>query len=121
MPAAVVADAGVAAPLGHDDDPRALRTRAANAVRRIERGFDRAFGEQANPLRQLGGLAFDLFWLIALTGAWLYIFYHASAASQPGPTRSSSSSPRICCANGPTAAIGASAGSPGSPGYRRRG
>ncbi len=79
MPAAVVADAGVAASPGHDDDPRALRTRAARAVRRIERGFDRAFGEHANPLRQLGGLAFDLFWLIALTGAYLYIFYDTSA------------------------------------------
>jgi len=60
-------------------DPRALRTRAARTVRRVERGFDRAFGVQANPLRQLGGLAFDLFWLIALTGAYLYVFYDTSA------------------------------------------
>lgn len=64
---------------GQGRDPRALRTRAARGVRRLERGFDHAFGEQANPLRQLGGLAFDLFWLIALTGAYLYIFYDTSA------------------------------------------
>ncbi len=61
------------------DDPRALRTRAARAVRLVERGFDRAFGVPANPLRQLGGLAFDLFWLIALTGVYLYVFYDTSA------------------------------------------
>lgn len=60
------------------DDPRALRTAAAGVVRRIERVFDRAFGIDANPLRQLGGLAFDLFWLIAATGIFLYIFYDTS-------------------------------------------
>ncbi|MCO5100387.1 MAG: hydrogenase iron-sulfur subunit [Burkholderiaceae bacterium] len=60
-------------------DPRESRTSAARLVRHIERGFDHAFGEGANPLRQLGGLAFDLFWLVALTGAYLYIFYDTSA------------------------------------------
>ncbi|MDT3677266.1 MAG: hydrogenase iron-sulfur subunit [Burkholderiaceae bacterium] len=79
MPDLVVAGGSAAALIDRDDDPRALRTRAASVVRRIERGFDRAFGEPANPLRQLGGLAFDLFWLIALTGAYLYIFYDTSA------------------------------------------
>lgn len=80
MPAAVaVGGPGAAAIVDSDDDPRALRTRAASVVRRIERGFDRAFGEPANPLHQLGGLAFDLFWLISLTGAFLYIFYDTSA------------------------------------------
>src|SRR5690606_5053048 len=44
-------------------------------VRRLDRGFDRAFGEHDNPLRQLGGLAFYLFWLVTVSGAYLYIFY----------------------------------------------
>lgn len=81
-PAFAVPPGSPAAADGFDDDgddPRALRTRAAWLVRRAERGFDRVFGVQGNPLRQLGGLAFDLFWLIALTGAYLYIFYDTSA------------------------------------------
>ncbi|HEY0878183.1 MAG TPA: hydrogenase iron-sulfur subunit, partial [Zeimonas sp.] len=60
-------------------DPRDLRTSAARTFRRVERAFDRVLGAQANPLRQLGGLAFDLFWLIAATGAFLYVFYDTSA------------------------------------------
>jgi len=50
----------------------------ARAFRRIERGADRVFGEHDNPLRQLGGLGFYLFWLIALTGIYLYVFYETS-------------------------------------------
>lgn len=61
------------------DELRAVRTRAAGAVRAIERAFDRVFGIAANPLRQLGGVAFDLFWLIAATGAFLYVFYDTRA------------------------------------------
>lgn len=48
------------------------------ATRAIERAFDRLLGESDNPLRQLGGLAFHLFWLVAITGAYLYIFYDTS-------------------------------------------
>lgn len=60
------------------DDVRAVRTALAGVVRRVERAFDRVFGVSGNPLRQLGGLAFDLFWLIAATGAFLYVFYDTS-------------------------------------------
>jgi len=48
---------------------------AARAWRTVERALDRACGESGNPLRQLGGLGFYLFWLIAVTGAYLYVFY----------------------------------------------
>jgi quinol-cytochrome oxidoreductase complex cytochrome b subunit/coenzyme F420-reducing hydrogenase delta subunit len=50
------------------------------AWRRFERAFDRAFGSTGNPLRQLGGLGFFLFWLIAVSGGWLYVFYETSVA-----------------------------------------
>lgn len=53
---------------------------AARALRALERGLDRACGERDNPLRQLGGLGFFLFWLIAVTGGYLYIFYDTSVA-----------------------------------------
>lgn len=54
--------------------------RVLAAMRRVERAFDRFFGERANPLRQLGALGFHLFWLVALTGAYLYVFYETSAS-----------------------------------------
>ena len=48
------------------------------AWRRLERALDRVFGSEENPLRQLGGLGFFLFWLIAVSGGWLYVFYETS-------------------------------------------
>jgi ferredoxin/coenzyme F420-reducing hydrogenase delta subunit len=50
----------------------------ARAFRRVERAADRVFGEHDNPLRQLGGLGFYLFWLISVTGIYLYVFYETS-------------------------------------------
>jgi coenzyme F420-reducing hydrogenase delta subunit/ferredoxin len=52
--------------------------RFASAWRRIERGGDGVFGARDNPLRQLGGLGFVLFWLIAASGAYLYVFFDTS-------------------------------------------
>lgn len=40
--------------------------------------FDRAFGTAANPLRQLGALAFLALWLLALSGLWLYAVFDTS-------------------------------------------
>jgi len=48
---------------------------AAVALKGIERGFNRAFGGAANPLRHLGALGFFLFWIMIATGAFLFIFY----------------------------------------------
>ncbi|MDH5538846.1 MAG: hydrogenase iron-sulfur subunit [Rhizobacter sp.] len=42
------------------------------AWRRLEHGFDAAFGSPLNPLRHLGALAFMLFWLLAISGIYLY-------------------------------------------------
>jgi len=50
----------------------------ARAWRAVERGGDRICGEHDNPLRQLGGLGFALFWLVVASGAWLYVFYETS-------------------------------------------
>lgn len=51
---------------------------ASRALRAIERGFDRAFGGEANPMRHLGALGFFLFWVMIATGAYLYVFYDMS-------------------------------------------
>jgi ferredoxin/coenzyme F420-reducing hydrogenase delta subunit len=41
----------------------------------IERGADRIFGPQLNPLAQLGALGFFLFWIVAVSGIYLFIFF----------------------------------------------
>lgn len=53
-------------------------TSALAAWRRLEQGFDRAFGARSNPLRQLGALGFLAFWLLALSGIWLYAVFDTS-------------------------------------------
>lgn len=47
---------------------------------RLERLFDRGFGPGANPLRNLGALAFLLFWVLAATGIYLYARFDTSVS-----------------------------------------
>ncbi len=56
------------------------RNPAAVLVGRAERGLDRLFGPASNPLRHLGALGFLLFWVIAVTGGWLYAVFDTSVA-----------------------------------------
>jgi coenzyme F420-reducing hydrogenase delta subunit/quinol-cytochrome oxidoreductase complex cytochrome b subunit len=39
----------------------------------VEVAFDRPFGQAGNPWRHLGGLAFFLYWIVAVTGVYVYI------------------------------------------------
>jgi CDP-4-dehydro-6-deoxyglucose reductase, E3 len=41
----------------------------------VEAVFNSAFGDQLNPFYHLGAIAFYLFWLVAATGLYLYIFF----------------------------------------------
>lgn len=60
-------------------DPGARAPGAAErAWRAAERALDRLCGAGENPLRQLGALGFLLFWLIAASGIYLYIFFDTS-------------------------------------------
>lgn len=47
-------------------------------LRRIESGFDGIFGEQHNPFYQLGALSFYFFWIVTVTGVYLFIFFDTS-------------------------------------------
>jgi quinol-cytochrome oxidoreductase complex cytochrome b subunit/coenzyme F420-reducing hydrogenase delta subunit len=48
--------------------------------RGLEHGFDAAFGSALNPLRHLGALGFLLFWLLAVSGIYLYAVLDTSAS-----------------------------------------
>jgi len=56
-----------------------LREAALSGWRRLEHGFDAAFGAALNPLRHLGALAFMMFWLLAVSGIYLYAVLDTSA------------------------------------------
>ncbi|MBE0620790.1 MAG: hydrogenase iron-sulfur subunit [Burkholderiales bacterium] len=48
------------------------------AYQRIEHSFDSAFGAGLNPWRHLGALGFLFFWIVALTGLYLYVVLDTS-------------------------------------------
>ncbi|HHX90598.1 MAG TPA: hydrogenase iron-sulfur subunit [Paracoccus sp.] len=62
-----------------------FRTILRRGFDRAERGLDRIFGADWNPLANLGPLGWFLFWIVAVSGIYLFIFWdtgvHASYAS----------------------------------------
>ncbi|MBL0090489.1 MAG: hydrogenase iron-sulfur subunit [Ideonella sp.] len=56
-----------------------LREHALALWRQADRVFDAAFGSALNPLRHLGSLGFLCFWLLALSGIYLYVVIDTSA------------------------------------------
>jgi len=50
---------------------RVLRT----VFESIEQPFDRLFGPALNPLAQLGALGFFFFWIVAVSGIYLFVFF----------------------------------------------
>jgi len=52
--------------------------RALSGYRHLEHGFDAVFGAALNPWRHLGALGFLFFWIIALTGLYLYAAFDTS-------------------------------------------
>lgn len=57
-----------------------MREAAFAGWRRIEHAVDAAFGAPLNPLRHLGALGFLMFWLLALSGIYLYAVLDTSAS-----------------------------------------
>ena len=53
---------------------------ARSTFRRLERGFDSVFGSRLNPLRHLGSLGFLFFWIVAISGIYLYAVLDTSAS-----------------------------------------
>jgi len=52
-----------------------LRTVLRYGFELIERPFERLFGPALNPLSQLGALGFFFYWIVAVTGIYLFIFF----------------------------------------------
>ena len=50
-----------------------------HVIQGLEHLFDRPFGSALNPLRHLGSLGFLFFWLLAISGIYLYVVLDTSA------------------------------------------
>ena len=75
---------GVAAPLTLGTLPRAATPGPTRALldrgfAAVENAFDHAFAPSHNPFRNLGALAFLLFWILAATGVYVYAAFDTSA------------------------------------------
>ncbi len=55
------------------------RRRALSGYRRLEHGFDTVFGAAHNPWRHLGAIGFLFFWIVVLSGLYLYAAFDTSA------------------------------------------
>lgn len=53
----------------------AIRSMVRYGFEFIERPFERLFGSALNPLAQLGALGFFFFWVVAVSGIYLFIFF----------------------------------------------
>ncbi|MFY9624266.1 MAG: cytochrome b N-terminal domain-containing protein [Rhodoplanes sp.] len=53
----------------------AVRTALRYGFELIERPFERLFGPALNPLAQLGALGFFFYWVVAVSGIYLFIFF----------------------------------------------
>jgi quinol-cytochrome oxidoreductase complex cytochrome b subunit/coenzyme F420-reducing hydrogenase delta subunit len=53
----------------------AVRSVLRHGFELIERPFDRLFGPALNPLTQLGALGFFFFWIVSVSGIYLFIFF----------------------------------------------
>jgi len=52
-----------------------LRSIPKAAFEAVENGFDKAFGPDWNPLHQLGTLGWFFYWIVIVSGIYLYIFF----------------------------------------------
>ena len=52
-----------------------LRSVLRHVLERVESGFDAAFTPTLNPLYQLGALGWFFYWIVAVTGIYLYVFF----------------------------------------------
>jgi len=49
-----------------------------HALSWLEQALDRCFGAQLNPMHHLGALTIFFFWIVLISGIWLFIFFRTS-------------------------------------------
>ena len=59
---------------------RALQRLLRWLFMQAEAVFNRAFGDRLNPLYYLGAIVFYLFWIVAFTGLYLYVFFDTAVS-----------------------------------------
>ena len=59
---------------------RAIQRVGQAAFLRVEALFNLAFGERLNPLYYLGPISYFMFWLVTVSGLYLYAFFETSVA-----------------------------------------
>ncbi len=57
---------------------RWLQSTVRHGLAPLEAWMDAAFGAAANPFHYLGALTIFFFWIVLVTGIYLYVFYHTS-------------------------------------------
>ncbi len=55
-----------------------VRNRINHVLQHVEDGFTTVFGGRNNPLHQLGALTIFFFWIVLVTGLYLFVFYETS-------------------------------------------
>jgi quinol-cytochrome oxidoreductase complex cytochrome b subunit/coenzyme F420-reducing hydrogenase delta subunit len=58
-----------------------IQAAGQSAFSRVDRLFSAAFGDRANPLYHLGALGFYCYWIVAVSGIYLYIFFETSTVA----------------------------------------
>ena len=72
------------------------KTALRAALERVETVFDAAFTPALNPLYQLGALGWFFYWIVAVSGIYLYVFFDTGVkeayvgmpTNQPSPVDS---------------------------------
>jgi quinol-cytochrome oxidoreductase complex cytochrome b subunit/Pyruvate/2-oxoacid:ferredoxin oxidoreductase delta subunit len=79
MPATGSARLALSPDFAANGEARPVRRALARSLDALEAAFDRAFPAAVNPWRNLGGLAFLLFWIVAASGIYVYIGFDTRA------------------------------------------
>ena len=59
---------------------RLIQSTSQTVMLWLEKSFNLVFGAQLNPLYQLGAIAYFLFWVIAVSGLYIYAFYRTGVS-----------------------------------------
>jgi quinol-cytochrome oxidoreductase complex cytochrome b subunit/coenzyme F420-reducing hydrogenase delta subunit len=74
-------DSGIFSPPRSQADTNLLQRGLRRGFLYLEAGLDKCFGAAWNPLYQLGALGFFYYWVVAVSGIYIYIFFDTGTAA----------------------------------------